>query len=159
MVGKKILLRDLDTGAPVHERTQLMRDEEKTYLPLSGAQVASMVRYEGVMSSICMNESSMHESRLLYARMTQVASMVRPEHAMAHLDNYYPKQMSGIKTDLEAALNKPLGADEARNALTFPKTGHNEMRSRLFILRANSEGVHQSDWRQRWIETRDMTYR
>ena len=38
-----VLLRDHVTGAPVHPRSVSLREQEKTALPLSGADVAAMV--------------------------------------------------------------------------------------------------------------------
>jgi len=123
LTGNDMLLRDLDTGAPVHHRSMSMRLEEKTFLPLSGAQVASMVP---------------------------------PARAVHHLSLYYPQDMPKIVQDLEMHLNKAEGADErAREALTFPKAGTNEMRGNLMILRASSEGLHRTDWRQRMFVLRD----
>jgi len=123
LVGTKLLPREVETGVPVHVRSQTLREEEKTYLPLSGAEVASMVP---------------------------------PAKAMGHLEAYYPDSMPRIKQDLDNALKRSVDAEAAsRNALTFPKAGVNEMRSRLYILKANSEGNSSSDWRERMFVLRD----
>jgi hypothetical protein len=52
---------------------------------------------------------------------SQVMSMVRPEHAMQHLDAYYPDKMVYIKSALEMALESE--TKNARDALTFPRAG------------------------------------
>jgi hypothetical protein len=39
----KVLHRDLETGVPVHSRTQFMSDNEKTYIPLSAAELSNIV--------------------------------------------------------------------------------------------------------------------
>ena len=82
--------------------------------------------------------------------------MVQPSKAMEHLEAYYPDSMPEIKLSLDHALSKSADADDrARSALTFPKAGKNEMRSRLHILKANCEGKADSDWRERMFVLRD----
>ena len=82
--------------------------------------------------------------------------MVKPSKAMQHLEAYYPDSMPKIKENLDSAMNKSVDAEAvARSALTFPKAGTNEMRSKLHILKSNSEGKSESDWRERMFVLRD----
>ena len=50
--GGKHLLRDVESGVPVHLNSQGLREEEKTSLPLSGSDVMSMVRPQQVLEHL-----------------------------------------------------------------------------------------------------------